>query len=886
VDLVVWGSGPMVNKGGVSVDGPDGDTTPSSYASDAGTGVKAADSSSGSLQRSSILEPGELASGGNGRTGHDESSENWAAAFSFPPASPGRFHLQLDGDIADLAAMSAPLAVSSVDGPGSGVGDFGGDGSLSELYGTVVDSDFDGVADELWLGVRGQFFTTDASINATFFALDVDPGSSTGSTRWFGPSNQLADIIGALDNDATHAGVELSPALSTAGVGFDAFVGVTNANCPSAEECGLRGLGSGGVTGSINDFAYLGLLADVEVGSVTVGIPAASGTGFDAPQSIEVRIPLSLLGTPQPETVAISVFTSADHTAPASPNLLPENSSTTAGDQLIEAVAYVSVLPVECITDADCGPCKLCQAGSCVLASDGTLCDDALFCTTGDQCVSGLCAGSPVDCSSFDDQCNVGVCNVGSGICEAQARSDDTSCDDQDPCTSNDVCTSGSCAGLAIDCSSASDQCNEGVCDSNGDCIAVPLPNTTDCDDNDPCTITDLCNAGSCSGTPKDCSALDGSCHVGICNALSGDCESETLPDSSPCSDEDLCTQNDACSSGVCVGELVVCPASDNPCVPDACDPMDGLCKGVPLPDGTECSDGDLCTLDDVCLSALCTGVALDCSGLDASCRQGVCNSTTGTCAELLLNDQGCDDDNACTDADTCVEGLCVGTPLPSGTDCGDACREGVCDALTGLCNAVDLPDGTQCDDENACTQNTACSAGECAGEPVDDGASCDDGDPCTVDDRCTAGECAGTLLDCSALDDDCNLGACDRETGECRAIPFSNGSACDDGVVCTTRDACVDGVCTGEAIPEGGACNDGDPCTSGERCLSGECTGGVEACLSDEPELMEPEPATEAEESCGCKLSMGSNEARASWLWLLGLVAVLLRRRPRRSVH
>jgi hypothetical protein len=52
------------------------------------------------------------------------------------------------------------------------------------------------------------------------------------------------------------------------------------------------------------------------------------------------------------------------------------------------------------------------------------------------------------------------------------------------------------------DCSEYTDQCNEGACDdSTGNCYPDPLPAGTPCDDGNPNTINDQCDAyGACSG--------------------------------------------------------------------------------------------------------------------------------------------------------------------------------------------------------------------------------------------------------------------------------------------------------------------------------------------------------------------------------------------------
>lgn len=102
VDYAVWGDKvEAVDKSGVSIDGPDPNSDPSTYLDD--TPIPQQISVSGadphvngqSVQRSDATENGENQSGGNGVSGHDETSEDLAASFrpnlptpnGAPPAS-------------------------------------------------------------------------------------------------------------------------------------------------------------------------------------------------------------------------------------------------------------------------------------------------------------------------------------------------------------------------------------------------------------------------------------------------------------------------------------------------------------------------------------------------------------------------------------------------------------------------------------------------------------------------------------------------------------------------------------------------------------------------------------------------------------------------------
>src|SRR5439155_1144939 len=103
------------------------------------------------------------------------------------------------------------------------------------------------------------------------------------------------------------------------------------------------------------------------------------------------------------------------------------------------------------------------------------------------------------------------------------------------------------------------------------------------------------------------------------------------------------------------------------------------------------------------------------------------------TCPADALSADGaaCDDGDLCTQGDTCQAGQCQGgTPVTCSAS--DQCHDaGVCDPATGLCSNPPKQDGTPCDDDNACTEHESCRQGRCSGGAA---ADCSDGDACTVD--------------------------------------------------------------------------------------------------------------------------------------------------------
>ncbi len=98
VDYLPWGLAPFnsvwMDKSGVQIDGPDADTLKSTYAQDlAKAQQKAINSvpSGESLQRNGTEEIGEVQTGGNGITGHNEATEDWQQSFKTAAPTPGSF---------------------------------------------------------------------------------------------------------------------------------------------------------------------------------------------------------------------------------------------------------------------------------------------------------------------------------------------------------------------------------------------------------------------------------------------------------------------------------------------------------------------------------------------------------------------------------------------------------------------------------------------------------------------------------------------------------------------------------------------------------------------------------------------------------------------------
>ncbi len=512
---------------------------------------------------------------------------------------------------------------------------------------------------------------------------------------------------------------------------------------------------------------------------------------------------------------------------------------------------------VGCTTLGASGPCDdgiACTADTCDPATgclhtpDSALCDDAISCTA-DVCLPADAAADGQGCVhdtglAFGTQCDDGnpctfpdVCDF-SGNCHPGFANP---CDDADPCTL-DTCDSATGA-----CSHVPNPCDDGIacttdaCDPATGCVHTPddtacddaVPCTADvclpadaaadgqgcvhdtglafgtqCDDNNPCTFTDVCDfSGNCHpGFANTCDDAD-PCTLDTCNPATGACTHAP----NPCDDGIDCT-TDACDPAAGCVHTPDDTACDDavPCTADVCLPADAAADGqgcvhdTGLAFGTQCDDGNPCTFPDVC----------DFSG---NCHPGFANT--------------CDDANPCT-LDTCnpATGVCGHAPNPC--DDGIACTTDACDPAAGC---VHTPDDAACDDAMPCTTDL-CSPTDPAANPngcVHDttlafGTQCDDNNPCTFPDVCDfSGNCHPGFANTCDDADPCTLDTCDSTTGACSHAP----NPCDDGLACTT-DAC-DPATGCVHTPDDTACNDAMPCTA-DLCSPADPAANPNGCVHD----------------------------------------------------
>src|SRR5262249_24106263 len=256
------------------------------------------------------------------------------------------------------------------------------------------------------------------------------------------------------------------------------------------------------------------------------------------------------------------------------------------------------------------------------------------------------------------------------------------------------------------------------------------------------------CQAGTCVGaSPVVCTALD-QCHTaGTCDTTTGVCSNPNKPNGTTCTDGNACTQSDACQAGTCVGANPVLCSAQDPCHSARACYTPSKARGPPR------SARNACTTGDVCNAGACTG------GAAPNCDDGT-PCTDDFCAPSVAcrhtnNTAPCNDGNACTQADVCSGGICVGSN-PVVCTASDQCHvAGTCNTTTGVCSTPSKADGSTCNAGNACSQTDTCQAGACVGSnPV----------VCTASDQCHT------------------AGTCDTATGVCSNPNQANGTACNDG--------------------------------------------------------------------------------------------------------
>ena len=526
-------------------------------------------------------------------------------------------------------------------------------------------------------------------------------------------------------------------------------------------------------------------------------------------------------------------------------------------------------------------------------------------------------------CNGLDDDCDGQVdealakTTCGQGICNHQQKN----------CVGGQVQTCDPYQGAAVEtCNGLDDDC-DGVADEGFGAVTCGVG---------------VCyhEQSNCAGGEiAACDPMEGATPE-QCNGLDDDCDGE-VDETATCDDGLSCTA-ETCVDGTCVpvasgigcwlGGLCVDAGAPNPADPClACDPGSPL-DWTPSPAGVPCEDGAVCTIDDQCLDGICVGGPQDpCDAISTDCITGVCDEEVGGCVPSVHEDgTQCDDEGDSCTTDLCLDGACVHTVKEDWEPCEAdtfSCTKGYC--LGGNCAQIIvggcLVDGT-CYEQDEPALDVQCRVCDMANSMIAwslaaDGASCDDGRVCSVKDTCMGGLCVtGTPRDCASLGGPCVTGRCDEEAGGCVLTVLPEGTPCgrdaycengwqflpptcdDEGgcgnpprVPCDPYVGCADGDFCATT------CVDDEDCIEGYTCRGGECLeeaggdagvgpeaggdagwSGADTAAPGEEIVDVPDGsvALESSSSGGCSAGPVGGGANGSWLLLLLMVLLVGSRR------
>ncbi len=583
-------------------------------------------------------------------------------------------------------------------------------------------------------------------------------------------------------------------------------------------------------------------------------------------------------------------------------NLCDDGDACTTLDKCLfgECVGYD---PVVCESSDQCHAQGVCDPNT-GLCSDPPLpnltpCIDTDICSTSSVCYSGICVSNDyITCPPSDNQCLIARCDPNQGCLYDYATGP---CDDGDSCTVGETCTDGVCGGgQPVNCSHG-DACGVSYCTPHMGCLSLLQNDCHTCLRHTDCPYipckNGTCQNGVCVYVAQDaavsgCNDGDWSngqeyCYAGTCiqgkipscddgndctrDTFDGICRHEILTGVS-CQSDDLCAISSVCNAGgQCVPyERLTCDAIDDCKVPLGCNKKTGVCDYTAKDDGTPCVDGNLCSLESVCVSGVCNAVKVKNCSSDCGCiEDGVCDVFTGNCfTQETCERRSCSDGNSCTLDDRCNDNECSAGIFHA---CDYVARDEQCQVVTcqedGSCLITNAANYTPCTTgypTGVCSGEDVCLSGTCTRLYME-GSVCRPRAPdgCDVDDLCVHGYdhcpadirapngtlCANTLFcyqntcengvcvptiprDCSAYDGQCTLGVCDEQNARCYGTPIADDTGCVSGEEnqCTPFSTCRSGICSPYYANELTPCDDGYLCTRDSYCsgYDGTCSIGV----------------------------------------------------------
>ena len=550
-----------------------------------------------------------------------------------------------------------------------------------------------------------------------------------------------------------------------------------------------------------------------------------------------IEAPLCLSGTCQlpfsNDTNCIDAYSCTDDICNSTNGLCINSENNAFCDTGLEC-AMDSCMPMSMMADPITGCVSVPNS---LLCENGTFCDGVEFCNT----TTFMCQFNetlPVFPPNCDDgvMCTIDSCNETTDQCINIATN--SLCDDSITCTDDTCSPISDCIFMPNNANcDDSNECTQDTCSATLDCVFNPIPlNGMSCSDNDVCTTNDTCSGGTCiPGIPLDCDDSN-PCTVDTCDSVLG------------------CQNTPGNSGALCRPSVGICD------IEEVCDGINAAC---PLPDVKE-PITTICrnTSGDCDLTTFCDGINNDCPAEQFQPNTVICRNATGVCDAIEF-------------CDGITENCPIDAVLPNTELCRNSTDANICD-LDEFCDGINKEcpsdifssNGTTCDDGDACTTFDSCINGICIGGPP---LNCDDSNPCTIDSCDSFSGCVniagnnGTL--CRPVMGDCDVEEfCDGVSILCPSNTFKSNSTlcrnssgvCDieefctgitpncpldlvepstticristDGNICDPEELC-DGVnknCTNDLLaPNGVPCDDGNECTTNDTCQSGICVGG-----------------------------------------------------------
>ncbi len=273
-------------------------------------------------------------------------------------------------------------------------------------------------------------------------------------------------------------------------------------------------------------------------------------------------------------------------------------------------------------------------------------------------------------------------------------------------------------------------------------------------------------------------------CETAVCDVATGQCSAKTADDGATCAPGDACFQDGACQSGACTGKTAISCDDGNPCTDDSCVPATGCLK---TNNTAACDDGDAATVGDKCMDGACMGGTATCA-----------NTKELNCADKI------DDD--CDGATDCADNECA-------ADAG-------CKAVTKEANCADKIDDdadgkTDCDD-NDCSVHDEC-------KPVTNETNCTDGKDDDLD---------GTI-DCA--DNDCaNAVNCATPLKEANCTDKADDDK-DGKIDCADNDCATDAACVAVASETDCGNKVDDDKDGATDCADNDCSAALACAVTVE---------------------------------------------------